>query len=114
MVNSIIKFQKQIVKITLVLFLLSTSLKIAHQLTHLFDNPEKIHNHDENHDNTTHCKICDEINAIKHISSFTFYALICVAFKYLIIRVTLNNNYTYHHLLLQSKTRGPPQILIAF
>ena len=92
---------------------MSTSLKIAHQLTHLFEKPTIIISHEKNHDNETHCTVCDEISSIKHISSIMFYALICVTFKYLIIRVSFNNNYTYNHLLLQLKTRGPPQIKIA-
>jgi len=91
---------------------MSTSLKIAHQLTHLFETPTILLSHEKNHDNDTHCKVCDEINAIKHTSSIMFYVLICVTFKHLIIRVSFNNNYTHSHLLLQLKTRGPPQIEI--
>jgi len=116
MFESIIKFEKLIVKITLLLFLLSTSLKIAHQLTHVFEKHEKTINYDENHDEThdeTHCKICDEINAIIQISSALFYALIFVTFKYNSIRFSFTTSHFYNRFLLQLKTRGPPQIKIA-
>ena len=112
MFESIIKFEKLIVKITLLLFLLSTSLKIAHQLTHVFEKHEKTINHEKNHDEN-HCKICDEINAIIQISSALFYALIFVTFKYNSIRFSFTTSHFYNRFLLQLKTRGPPQIKIA-
>jgi hypothetical protein len=89
---------------------MSSSLKVAHQFTHLFeiDKISQSLNHEE------HCPICDEINATKDLSSIAFSLLTFVMVSYSIITISFKNNYSFNQLSSQLATRGPPKAVSLF